>query len=222
MRRTVVFVFIAVFVCGLLFSCTNIKDDETRTKTEGTLTGAGVGAVMGAVIGALLDGERGAVRGAAIGAGVGGVAGYAYGSHVASQKAQYASREEWLDACLVQAEKSRQTTTAYNARLREELVRLDKETRALESAYKQGQVKRASLRAEEQRIRQRITETENLIQRTETEISLQNSVVQDARAGGDAEKAAQLEAEVRGLREQVDQLKDQSAQLATMSHRMAV
>ena len=82
MRRTVIFVLMAALVCGLLFSCANIQDDGTRTKTEGTLTGAGVGAVMGAIVGALLDGERGAVRGAAIGAGVGGVAGYAYGSHV--------------------------------------------------------------------------------------------------------------------------------------------
>ena len=212
----------AALVCGSLPSCANIKDDETRTKTEGTLTGAGVGAVLGAIVGALVDGGRGAARGAAIGAGVGGVAGYAYGSHVANQKANYASREEWLDACLVQTEKARRTTTAYNQRLRGELVRLDKETRALEAAYKQGKARRASLSAENQRIQQRASETEQMIRRAETEIGLQNSVVQDARAGGEEERAARLEAEVRGLREQVDQLKEQSAQLATMSHRMAV
>jgi len=222
MRRTVIFVLIAALACGSLPSCTNIKDDETRTKTEGTLSGAGVGAVLGAIIGAVLDGGRGAARGAAIGAGVGGVAGYAYGSHVANQKAQYASREEWLDACLVQAEKARQTTAAHNARLREDLARLDKETRALEAAYNEGKVKRANLRAEEQHIKQRISETEKLIQRAEKELALQNSVVQEARTGGNEEKAARLEAEVRGLREQVEQLKEHSAQLATMSHRMAV
>ena len=222
MRFTVIIVLMAVLACGSLSSCTNIKDDETRTKTEGTLTGAGVGAVLGAIIGAVLDGGRGAARGAAIGAGVGGVAGYAYGSHVANQKAQYASREEWLDACLVQAEKARQATEAHNARLREDIVRLDKETRALEAAYSEGRVKRANLRVEEQYIKQRIAETERLIQRAKTELALQNSVVQDARTVGNEEKAAKLEAEVRGLREQVDQLKEHSAQLATMSHRMAV
>jgi hypothetical protein len=211
-----------VLVCGPVLSCTNIKDDETRTKTEGTLTGAGGGAVLGAIVGALLDGKRGAARGAAIGAGVGGAAGYAYGHHVASQKAQYASREEWLDACLAQAEKTRQTAEESNERLREELALLDKETRALETAYRKKKANRAELREEEQRIRQRVAETEKLIQGAETEIAMQNSVVQEARAGGDDEKAARLEAEVRGLREQVDQLKEQSAQLATMSHRMAV
>jgi uncharacterized protein YcfJ len=209
-------------VCGALPSCTNIKDDDTRTKTEGTLTGAGIGAVVGAIIGVVLDGGRGAARGAAIGAGVGGVAGYAYGSHVANQKADYASREEWLDACLIQAEKARRTTTEYNARLSGELARLDQETHALETAYKQGKVKRSSLRAEEKRIRQRMAESEQLIKRAEAEIGLQNSVVQEARTGGNDDKAARLEAEVRGLREQVDQLKEQSAQLAAMSHRMEV
>ena len=222
MRRTIIVVLMAALMCGSLSSCTNIKNDETRTKTEGTLAGAGVGAVVGAIIGALLDGGRGAARGAAIGAGVGGAAGYAYGSHVANQKAKYASREEWLDACLAQTEKARQATTAYNARLREELVGLDKETRALETAYNQGQAKRATLRAEEKRIKQRIAETEQLIQRAEAEANLQNSVVQDARAGGNEESAIRLEAEVRGLREQVDQLKEQSEHLATMSHPMAV
>ena len=222
MRRTGLCLLMAALVYGSLPACTNIKDDETRTKTEGTLTGAGLGAVVGAIIGAVLDGGRGAARGAAIGAGAGGVAGYAYGSHVANKKANYASREEWLDACLVQTEKAHRTTTEYNARLRGELVRLDKETRALETAYKQGKVQRSSLRAEEKRIRQRITETEQLIRRAEAEIGLQNSVVQEARTGGNDDKAARLEAEVRGLREQVDQLKDQSAQLAAMSHRMEV
>ena len=222
MRRAGIVFLVAVVVCGPLLSCTAIKDDGTRTKTEGTLTGAGIGAAVGAILGALLDGGRGAARGAAIGAGLGGVAGYAYGSHVANQKAQYASREEWLDACLLQAEKAHQATAAYYARLREELARLDKETRALETAYAQRKAQRASLRAEEQNIRQRISETEQLVQRAETEIAQQNSVVQDARAGGDYEKAARLEMEVRGLREQVDQLKEHSAQLATMSHRMAV
>jgi hypothetical protein len=220
MRRTGIFFLMVALVCGSLPACTNIKDDETRTKTEGTLTGAGVGAVVGAIIGAVLDGGRGAARGAAIGAGAGGVAGYAYGSHVANQKANYASREEWLDACLVQTEQAHRTTAEYNARLRGDLARLDKETRALETAYKQGKVQRSSLRAEEKLIRQRIAETEQLIQRAEAEIGLQNSVVQEARAGGNDDKAARLEAEVRGLREQVDQLKDQSAQLAAMSHRM--
>jgi chromosome segregation ATPase len=178
--------------------------------------------VLGAIVGALLDGQRGAARGAAIGAGVGGVAGYAYGHHVANQKARYASREEWLDACQAQAEKSRQSAVESNERLSEELVRLDKETRALETAYRKKKASRADLLAEEQRIRQRVAETEKLIQGAETEITLQNSVVQEARAGGDEEKAARLEAEVRGLREQVEQLKEQSSQLATMSHRMTV
>ena len=225
MRRTGIRVLMAVLVCGPLLSCTNIKDDETRTKTEGTVAGAGAGAVLGAIVGALLDGKRGAARGAAIGAALGGVAGYAYGNHVAGQKAKYAKREEWLDACLAQAEKTRRETTATNASLREDLARMDEETRTLETAYRQKKIQRAELQAEERRIRQRVAEAEKKIRGAEKdaekEIAAQNSVIQDARAGGNEEHAARLEAEVRTLREQVDQLKEQSSQLATMSHRMA-
>ncbi|MCL1985538.1 MAG: hypothetical protein FWG59_03740, partial [Betaproteobacteria bacterium] len=65
MRHPAIVLLTAVLMCGFLPSCTNIKDDGTRTKTEGTLAGAGTGAVIGAIIGALLDGGRGAARGAA-------------------------------------------------------------------------------------------------------------------------------------------------------------
>ena len=66
--------------------------------------------------------------GAAVGAGVGGAAGFAYGSHVAKEKAKYASQEDWLDACIASAEKVNRENRAYNAALEKEIQALSAET----------------------------------------------------------------------------------------------
>ncbi len=50
----------ALAVCMIsasLVGCANIQDDGTRTKTEGTLVGAGVGAGVGAALGAIFGGN---------------------------------------------------------------------------------------------------------------------------------------------------------------------
>ena len=81
--------------------CSNIHDDSTRTKTEGTLVGGGIGAALGALFGGLIGGNgKGALIGAGIGAGIGSLAGFFVGKHVADKKAEYASREDWLDDCI--------------------------------------------------------------------------------------------------------------------------
>jgi len=220
MRHTGIWMLTAVLACAPLVSCTNIKDTDTRTKTEGTLAGTGVGAVAGAVVGYLIGGKRGIAAGATIGAAIGGLTGYGIGNHVANQKARYAKMEDWLNDCLAQLEKTRREVEESNERLREDIARLDTETRDLEAAYRSKQADRSALNAEAERLRQRIEETDTLIRNGESEIALQNAVVREAREGGDAERADRLEDEVQALRGQVDTLKDRSAQLAVMSHRM--
>ena len=74
--------------------CSNIQDDGTRTKTEGTLVGGGIGAAFGALLGGLIGGDgKGALIGAGIGAGVGSLAGFFVGKHVADKKAERAVYE---------------------------------------------------------------------------------------------------------------------------------
>ncbi len=106
--------WLVVAVTVGLSSCTNIQDDGTRTRTEGTLAGAGIGALAGAIIGNQ-SGNAGA--GALIGGAVGGLAGLAYGNHVANKKAQYRSEEAWLDACIAQARSTNQAARDYNRQL---------------------------------------------------------------------------------------------------------
>ncbi|MDR0882729.1 MAG: hypothetical protein LBP55_09360 [Candidatus Adiutrix sp.] len=104
-------------------SCANIANDRTRTQTEGTLAGAGVGAAIGGLIGALTGNRNTALAGAAIGAGVGALGGLAYGTHVANKKAEYATEEEWLNACIQEAQSANQAAAAYRDRLKATLAK---------------------------------------------------------------------------------------------------
>lgn len=88
--------------------------------------GAGIGALGGGLLGAAIGGRQGALLGAAIG----GAGGFAYGTHIANKKAQYKSTEEWLDACISDAEQKRSAAVAYNSRLNKEYARLKSEVNA--------------------------------------------------------------------------------------------
>ncbi|HEX8294885.1 MAG TPA: glycine zipper domain-containing protein [Chthoniobacteraceae bacterium] len=110
----------ATLVCALC-SCTNLKDDRQRTRTEGTVAGAAAGAALGAGAGALLHkGNRGAgaLGGAAAGALVGGLAGRAVGENVAEKKAAYTQQESALDSRLALLQRQIQSRKQYNAKLR--------------------------------------------------------------------------------------------------------
>ena len=76
MRHLAIFGMVVVLA---LTGCASMSDSQ-RTKTEGTLVGAGTGALLGAVIGGVVGGRDGALIGAAIGTAAGGAAGYAYGT----------------------------------------------------------------------------------------------------------------------------------------------
>ena len=103
-----------------LAACTNIKDDNTRTRTEGAAAGAAVGAAAGAGVGALAKkGNAGAIAGgAAAGALVGGVAGAAYGDSVAKKKEGYAHNESALDSQISGLQQQVAARREYNDKLR--------------------------------------------------------------------------------------------------------
>ena len=96
--------------------CANTSDGRLA-QGQGTAIGAGGGALLGALIG----GRQGAL----IGAAAGGLAGFAYGTHIANKKAQYKSTEEWLDACISQANSKRKEAVAYNHQLNNQLASLE-------------------------------------------------------------------------------------------------
>ena len=114
----------ALFAAGsfLLAGCTNIKDDQRRTKTEGALAGGVAGAVLGGLIGAASGNRNAVVTGALAGGAVGTAGGYAYGSHVAKKKQGYAANEARLRELIGEARSERRSAEAYNASLRKAIA----------------------------------------------------------------------------------------------------
>ena len=117
----------------LLAGCTNIHNDRTRTKVEGTAAGAAAGGILGGVIGGVvsLGSPSYIAQGAVIGAQVGGHMGYAYGTSVANKKAQYASREAWLDACIAEAKSTADRSRNYSHLARQIIARQQREIAAV-------------------------------------------------------------------------------------------
>jgi chromosome segregation ATPase len=189
----------AVLCAGsLLFTgCTNIKNDTTRTKTEGTLAGAGLGALLGAGVGALAGGGgRSIATGALIGGAAGGTAGYAYGSHVAKKKQGYASSEERLRAMIGSTRSERQSAEAYNSNLRHAISQQRSELSRIASAKRSGQ----NVRGDADRLRHNL---DGNIERTNDQLEHKNAVLSEARealndapAGADRSK---LQAEYNSL-----------------------
>lgn len=106
----------------LISGCTNIKDDQRRTKTEGALAGGVAGAVIGGLIGAASGNRNAVVTGAVAGGAIGTAGGYAYGSHVASKKRGYAANEARLRELIGEARTERRSAEAYNASLRKAIT----------------------------------------------------------------------------------------------------
>ena len=207
--------------CALV-GCANIKDDSTRTKTEGTLLGAGLGAGLGALVGGLTGGGRGALVGASIGAAAGGLGGYALGTHVANKKAEYASQEDWLDDCIVHAEQFNAEVHNYNAKLGHDIQVLDRQSKALLAQYQRRQIDRKQLRAEYNRVQKSYTDSKKVLSQLEYERTQQQQVARQARRSGDTRRAQKLDAEIAKLDRQIKKTREYNNQLANISVRMAV
>lgn len=191
----------ALCLC-MLSSCANIKDDGTRTRTEGTLGGAALGAGLGALIGAA-SGHAG--QGALIGLAAGGIAGLAYGNHVAMKKSQYRSTEAWLDACISQARRTNEGARSYNNGLSSKISKLKNEIAAAKASGNQGvlQQKKAEIIKLEK-------ETSKQMKGIDSEITNQNRVLGEA-------KSTSLKNEVISLRSTRNSMNNNYQRLASLS-----
>ncbi|MDR2946645.1 MAG: hypothetical protein LBV79_07875 [Candidatus Adiutrix sp.] len=199
---------------ALIGGCANIANDRTRTQTEGTLAGAGIGAALGAAIGAIAGGHRGALTGALIGAGVGGTAGLAYGTSVANKKADYASEEEWLAACLAEAQSVNQQTADYNSRLKTSLASYKKEL----SGNSYG-LNEADQKTKGQALKKDLKESGEYLALLDQEITAQESAASSAT---DKAQAKNLQKQVDEMKKQKKVLEQNNQELAAISNRIAM
>lgn len=197
---------------ALLFSgCANIKDDQQRTKTEGTLAGATAGAVLGGLIGAATGGStRSIVGGALIGGAAGGYAGHRYGSHVAEKKQGYANEEERLRGMIAEARSERQSAEAYNASLRRAISQQRAELASIKAAKRSGQ----NVRSDASRLQRNLDAN---ISRSNSELKRKDAVLVEARQTLNSAPAgsqkAQLQAEYNSLQQEKRLLQSQISQM---------
>jgi uncharacterized protein YcfJ len=195
---------------ALLTGCTNIKDDQTRTRAEG----AGAGAALGAGLGAIIGHQSGHTwEGALIGGAAGGLTGLAVGDHVARKKAAYKNQEAWLNACIAQAEKTNAHARSYNASLSSKISNLEQKINgAKQKGDKQElqQLKRAALTLQ--------NETKQEIKAVNTEISEQNGALKQASGGN----TMTLRTQVNELRSTQSSLNQNETKIADLLRRMDV
>ncbi|MBU1196619.1 MAG: hypothetical protein KKE62_10770 [Proteobacteria bacterium] len=222
-RFTAVILILAMLSMPVGCVTTGTTSDEQQTKKEGTAVGAGAGALIGGIIGALVGGDtKGALIGAAVGAAAGGAAGYAYGNHVASKKAEYAKEEDWLDECIVSAQKVNQDTRIYNEKIRTDIALLDTRTQKLQKQYAAKKTDKQTLMAEKTTIDAALKLTSEKLDRAKFELDSQKQALAqvDKKAPTDSSKA--LDAEIAKLEKLIAELEQHSKDLANLSSRMSV
>jgi hypothetical protein len=214
-----------ILVTGLLAGCAGLSDSQ-RTTGESTVIGTGVGAAVGAGVGALVGGGRGAAIGAGVGGVVGAGTGYAWGSHVASKRAEFARQEDYVNAMLASARETQEQTRQYNVTLTADIQRLDRETARLVQQYKQRRITKSALQRSRQETAAKLAEAEQQLQHVETEINIQQRALQQkqdlARTAQVPNHVRAMHAEIRQLERQRGMLEQQVQTLASINARLVV
>lgn len=188
-------------------SCTNIKNDQTRTRVEGGLAGTLLGAGVGAIIG---NQSGNAGRGALIGAAAGGLAGLAVGDAVARKKAAYAREEARLDAAIEAAREANARARAYNNQLSGRLARLERQAAAARASGDRAELAQvgAAIKLEQREARSQLNTLDG-------QINTQKSTLDGA---SDSDRAAKLRQEISGMQSTRTSLKTSSDRLASLAN----
>ncbi len=210
-------------VTGLLLvcmasGCATMTDDQTTTAQ-----GAGMGAALGAIAGGIIGHQSGrGIEGAVIGGMLGAAAGGAYGQHVAQRKAEFASEEDYLNACIAQAEEVHRLAAAYNEGLRLEVADLESRSTQVLAAYQGQTEERQQLLAMQKELGQKLQTAQQNLAAVSQEVAVQQKVLEAERATAGSEQIAQLENQIRLLEEQKAELTDHTERLAAINNRISV
>ena len=205
-----------ILATSLALSGCATMSDRQQTVGGGAAVGAGLGAVLGYVVG---DG-----RGALIGAAIGGAAGALAGHVVAERKAQYASREDFLDAEAKRVAEYNATARDYNEQLRKDIARLSEEAETLRADYGRQEAQQVQLAQKRSELQDRLQRSAALEQELAKELDVQKVVLEQERqeAPKDDPYIAELEKEVLALQANLESLREGSVQLAGIDERLSI
>ncbi|MGF1657075.1 MAG: hypothetical protein ACFCU3_08870 [Verrucomicrobiales bacterium] len=153
----------------------------TRTRAEGAAAGGLAGAVIGGLVGLAVGGQgsnfatSGAITGAKIG--VGSFPKISATDHVARKKHAYARTEDYLNACIQNAQQVNASATGYGNDLRNNMAIL--EGRIDDAVASSDSQEKRNCRRE---LRSYITEAQQQIGELEKEMIIQMEVIRDHQA----------------------------------------
>ena len=207
-----------VLVVSVMSGCASMSDQQ---KTTGQA--AGVGAMLGALTGGIIGNQSDhAAEGAMIGALAGAAGGALYGNHIANRKAEFASEEEYLDACLAQARQVRDETSQSNELLRSEIEELDQKINETMQASADKESTRDETLALKVELDDKLAKANNNLQAVNDEIRVQQDVVANEGESAGQEQLAHLEETIKELEAQKEELSLYTQQLTDMNSRMSV
>lgn len=216
MMKTKAWMALGLAVC--MTGCASMSDRD-RTEAQATGIGAAVGAVLGAIIGNQMDNPR---AGAMIGGMVGAVAGNVYGNHVAARKAEFAKEEDYLNACLAQAQKVNAEAVAGNTALRGEIAGLNRRVDEMLAAIQNRTAERGQKTALMQDLRRQRQAANRMLAQVTEEIRVQRELLKNEANSGAAPQLAAIQEQIDQLERQKADLTAQTNQLAALSNRMSV
>lgn len=195
---------------------TGCQSDGDTTRAQG----AGFGALLGAGIGAVIGNQTGdAESGALIGAALGGLAGFAYGDHVAGKKKEYASQEDYLNACIAEAKVQYKRVKGYNDTVRFEIAAIDKELQSIEGSASLTAADQDRLTKLRSTLSDRLVKAEEHMAAVSDEIAIQREVLKKERKNSDPAEIQALENQIALLEEQKAELETSTQQLAALNNR---
>ncbi|MEI8233313.1 MAG: hypothetical protein WCH57_01360 [Verrucomicrobiota bacterium] len=203
----------ALILATSFTGCANIQNDQTRTKTEGTLIGSSIGAVIGGGIAAIATrGDKSAIlKGAAIGAAAGGLLGHAYGSKVAARKAEYADNESYLQGCIAELRSERTRVAASNEQTRKTIASQKQELNQLIALQKNNEPTRERFVALNRSVDSSLKVANDNLKRTDAliqdhETAVKNPENSDVAKGSWKSELANLKAERAELQASINSL----------------
>ena len=208
----------ALVALGLFSGCSTMSDED-KTKAQSIGVFGAVGSVIGGVIGHQMGD---ATVGAVVGGVAGATGGALYGDHVVKKKSDYASQEDYLQACIGQAEEMLTLATEYNSTLVTEVANLDAEVTSTMEAYQQKQNQKEDVLAVQTALAEKHKDAAESLAAITEEIKQQRSVL-EAEAGNAASGTLKkLEEKIAKLEEQKAELTEHTSRLASIQSRISV
>ncbi len=220
------YILAGLLVASYLVSACETLDDSLRTKSQA----AGIGAAVCAALAIGLtkcddddpncDEAKKRRKNALIAGLVCGVAGYAYGSHVASKKEQYASQESYLDAVIAEANRVHDEAVQSNSALASELATLDWKIQQAQANLSNSEQSRDELSGLQQDLKNQYSAANTRLKVLEREIEIQKAVIEKEKDEISPSYHARAVSAVSSLEGQSESLKRYIAQMEAIDDRI--